>query len=516
MSMKRKAALWLSIVLAAGNFSTYASAEEVAGETGYSSEAETEVEKESLTHFDKLTDETILGTWEGKYGGTADGEIVSRRIKLMIPESSGGNFCGRAIVDGGENGSYYFTGTFDEEGNIQFSGADWYYNPSNFSFAQFSGKFVKSQLGLSGASDVSGSTSSFNIRKTSDQYYPLKVDLDNIPMSWTGEYDGSNGDEVVRRTIDIEFTDVSDTQISGKVDISPSDKANPEDSVYGSYYFSAGFDPEEGRVYDFQGTEFIWYPVRATDQSSEVENFYFIALYGFLDAANEKIEGSSFDDVGSTYNWGIWNMTAVKDKVEDFKASKDSIDTLEPGNVLGFGKYFDDRTSYIHWTILKKEDTKVLMLCDSLVAVMPFNTDYTDVDWEHSSVREWLNDTFYNSAFTETQQAMIISTENDNAKNSNYGSKDASGTEDKVFLLSEEEYKQYLENGDAATVTVDPDDNIDAIGNVNTNNVLWMTRTSGASGSLVTYVDADGRLNYEGIPVSTAIGVRPAIWVDLG
>ena len=64
----------------------------------------------------------------------------------------------------------------------------------------------------------------------------------------------------------------------------------------------------------------------------------------------------------------------------------------------------------------------------------PAKTYYAS-DWANSSIRAWLNDDFYNTAFSDAEKSQIGTTYNENK--SRYLSKyDSADTSDKIFLLS--------------------------------------------------------------------------------
>lgn len=67
------------------------------------------------------------------------------------------------------------------------------------------------------------------------------------------------------------------------------------------------------------------------------------------------------------------------------------------------------------------------------------HTHYAN-DYATSSIRTWLNDDFYNTAFSSSQRASILTSELDNrAYSTSYSEYDSETTYDKVFLLSDSE-----------------------------------------------------------------------------
>ncbi len=66
----------------------------------------------------------------------------------------------------------------------------------------------------------------------------------------------------------------------------------------------------------------------------------------------------------------------------------------------------------LHWWILRKEEGRMLLLCDSIIEWLPFDTkghleEKTDCGWEDSFLRKWMNETFYRQAFTAQERRRI-------------------------------------------------------------------------------------------------------------
>jgi hypothetical protein len=38
----------------------------------------------------------------------------------------------------------------------------------------------------------------------------------------------------------------------------------------------------------------------------------------------------------------------------------------------------------------------------------PYNEEDTSITWENCTLRKWLNDTFYNTAFTDSEKTKIV------------------------------------------------------------------------------------------------------------
>ena len=104
--------------------------------------------------------------------------------------------------------------------------------------------------------------------------------------------------------------------------------------------------------------------------------------------------------------------------------------------VSGNTYYF--KVEPIRWRILSESDGKAFILCDSIIATRTYDRGGGN-NYANSDIRAWLNDEFYNTAFGETQQALIQTTIVDNsAKSTGYSSNKyaCSNTNDKIFLPS--------------------------------------------------------------------------------
>ena len=79
--------------------------------------------------------------------------------------------------------------------------------------------------------------------------------------------------------------------------------------------------------------------------------------------------------------------------------------------------------------------------------------DYMEIDWENCTLRSWLNNDFYNTAFSASDRKRIVTAHNENPDSydlykqldPSYGAVGGNATDDNVFLLSFEEVRDYLD-----------------------------------------------------------------------
>lgn len=121
-------------------------------------------------------------------------------------------------------------------------------------------------------------------------------------------------------------------------------------------------------------------------------------------------------------------------------------------DIVQFGAYPQSNISRrdpIQWRILDISSDGQYGLLMSIYGLdkVDYHTARTSVTWETSYVRAWLNTTFYQSAFTLTEQSAIRLTRVRNDANPYYPDTPAGrDTDDYVFLLSVNEALTYLPN----------------------------------------------------------------------
>lgn len=140
-------------------------------------------------------------------------------------------------------------------------------------------------------------------------------------------------------------------------------------------------------------------------------------------------------------------------EINEYKDSRNKMKDLIPeinaaakeGDSFFIGSYEQDNdlsngNEYIEWTVLKKTDKEILLLSKYALDCLPYNFVDTDITWEKSTLREWLNTSFYEKAFSEEEKERIIMSSVTAETNPYYGFVPAGkNTKDKVFLLSTKE-----------------------------------------------------------------------------
>ena len=151
------------------------------------------------------------------------------------------------------------------------------------------------------------------------------------------------------------------------------------------------------------------------------------------------------------------------------------------------------------------------------------HTHYAN-DYATSSIRAWLNDDFYNTAFSSSQKASILTSELDNrAYSTSYSEYDSETTYDKVFLLS---YSEMQNTAYGFPANSDPSSARRAKGTDYAKcQGLWVDssnkcsdqrlRSAGDDSESTCNIDNNGRLVIQMWSTSdTEYGIRPAIKIS--
>ncbi|MBO5936191.1 MAG: hypothetical protein J6Q79_01095 [Clostridia bacterium] len=204
--------------------------------------------------------------------------------------------------------------------------------------------------------------------------------------------------------------------------------------------------------------------------------------------------------------------------------------------------YHNLKINTVYWFIFEPLNWRILdpstgfILCEKIIDSKAFsNTIYRGIaeqedyefyndplcenyanDYETSSIRKWLNDDFYNLAFTENEKTEIDFTK---LNNDSYGTLvgyegyewlDSEETEDKIFLLSFDElenndYWLFPENHDG--YNDNPDSSDYAICQGSNSIGEWLLRSPGRRSHTCCFAAVDGEWDVW----RTCIGTRPAL-----
>ena len=222
----------------------------------------------------------------------------------------------------------------------------------------------------------------------------------------------------------------------------------------------------------------------------------------------------------------------MREELERLKAEKSKIEShnikfekvvekqYKVGDTVSFGRYPQDKdggVKPIEWTVMKKEENKVLLLSKYVLDERPYNKKFEEVTWETSDIRRWLNSDFYITAFNDIEQSKIADTLVRTENNPKHGTAGGNDTEDKVFLLSIEEVESFFINdGERKAKTTKYAEKACFLMN-DERYAWWWLRSPGYCGySAVGVLNSYGWVIREGFSVDyDGDGVRPALWLNL-
>ena len=194
----------------------------------------------------------------------------------------------------------------------------------------------------------------------------------------------------------------------------------------------------------------------------------------------------------------------------------------EDDNLVDFGHYEQDGNlengpEPIRWRVLSEENGKALLLSEYGLDTKSYNEEWEEVTWEECTLRNWLNDDFYRTAFSEEQQNLIMLTQLINKDNLDYNINGGNDTEDKIFLLSIEEVGEYFSDDESRKCyATQYARNIGADVQPSTGASSWWLRSPGYYASIAAVVNHVGWIYTTGYRVYFSDNVvRPAMWIIL-
>lgn len=236
--------------------------------------------------------------------------------------------------------------------------------------------------------------------------------------------------------------------------------------------------------------------------------------------AVKNVEEQNYEEAYLTFK----SLKMFKDsKSQASSLLKEHPEIAQVGDIITFGTYEQDNKTAngqeeIEWKVLEKDQNgKMFVVSRYALDCRHYHSKAEKVTWETSDIRSWLNNDFYNTAFTKSQKAKIKTTTLENRDNADYNTDGGNDTKDKIFLLSIDEAKAYLpstiERVCIATKYAESQGSqLESL----TRSCRWWLRSPGSTLYNASFVKVDGFILQLGTPVSVEKrSVRPAMWVEL-
>ncbi|MBR4458454.1 MAG: hypothetical protein IKS31_05810 [Clostridia bacterium] len=260
----------------------------------------------------------------------------------------------------------------------------------------------------------------------------------------------------------------------------------------------------------------LWEAIEFTDRDDDADD----------SDENEDDEGEGWDEADE--DEGEDEDDDWEDEDEDDDMYEDS--SLSDFRTVTFGRFRQngDTPEPIEWLVLDvdKSKNRALLVSRYALDTLPYNSEEEEVTWATCSLRAWLSDTFLAEAFTPAEQSAILTVSVDNSKKQCKQdwdeSKGGKKTQDKVFLLSYAEHKQYFndvqrtcsatEFAVAKGAEVSDEDGCQTD---DLDNCYWWLRSPGYDQYEASFVGHRGGILSADVYAGN-IAVRPAVYIGLG
>ena len=158
--------------------------------------------------------------------------------------------------------------------------------------------------------------------------------------------------------------------------------------------------------------------------------------------------GYQHPDVKMYYADIVYNGEAYrKVKVDQYRPNADSMEARIDYSFMDDNGYFVNNTYYFKWepivwrVLSAGRNQNVYAMSELLLDSQEYYTYWSPITWENSTLRAWLNSTFYNAAFSDREKAAIVETTNKNEGCVETGTDGGNDTTDNLWLLTYTETK---------------------------------------------------------------------------
>ena len=262
----------------------------------------------------------------------------------------------------------------------------------------------------------------------------------------------------------------------------------------------------------------------------------FEELGDFSDSQEQYKIGLYVKGLNYLANNDFENSKVIFEELGDFKDSQELLDSLDirrvtleirtiaeaaEGDIVTFGKYETDGSEDngkedIRWLVLRNRDDLVTLISEQSIAAMRYHFNAGETSWAESSLRTWLNSTFFTAAFDMTEADFVCKNYITTPSNPDFPSPTGEAAVDKVYLLSLDEALSYFRTANARKLTCTNASYVNTFTDDN-DNCCWWLRTSGARLESAVGVDPSGQIMTVGYDCykNDQIGVRPVIVIDI-
>ncbi len=204
-----------------------------------------------------------------------------------------------------------------------------------------------------------------------------------------------------------------------------------------------------------------------------------------------------------------------------YALSLELLQSASVGDIVYWGQYEQDNDflngrEALAWRVVAKDGDICTLITLYGIDCMAYEDAYLPAVWASSTLREWLNHSFYNGAFLETEKALVRQRRNADAASPVYGTPGGVDTNDWAYVPSIDEALAWF--ADDADRVAQSTAYAKAWGaNYREESCWWWLRSPGENAYRKAIVHNDGSIYYPGytVTLSSTATVRPVINIDL-
>ena len=239
--------------------------------------------------------------------------------------------------------------------------------------------------------------------------------------------------------------------------------------------------------------------------------------------------------IGDLIEFGSYPQSEVTN--EELKAALAAQSIDSNGDVLYGGQKYRrvvlSNTSHfylyepIEWQVLNCGNDRLFVVSKNVLSNQKYNSINEDVSWENCTLRTWLNDLFYNEAFSDTEKNAIKNVKLLNDNNPVYGTDAGNDTWDDVFILSIYDVSNanygFVADYNASTTRVAYTTSYASaiIGSTSKSASTWWLRSPGQQANRACSITNTGYISTSNYvyshdrEVTYTFGIRPAVYLDV-
>lgn len=158
-------------------------------------------------------------------------------------------------------------------------------------------------------------------------------------------------------------------------------------------------------------------------------------------AVTEQMRAASYN-IWDTFEYGSYPQTR-----ETSSSIISALNQIQQTNVQGYYEYNKKKYAKVNgsyylvepivWRVVADYGNgSMLIMSDKVLDSRPFNDTSSNLTWESSTLRSWLNDTFYRTAFHSGERGAIHQVEVDNSASTSFFDYQQNNTKDRIYLFS--------------------------------------------------------------------------------